>query len=119
MVTTPNLNGGCLSDASAAWAGGVGMAPGANVGDGVAVFGATHGTARKYAGEDNVNPDSLALSAHMMLTHMGWDEAAQMVDRGLAGAVQVKTVPHDLERQMEGADLLETSELGRAIVAGM
>jgi len=119
IITTPNLNGDYLSDACAAQVGGLGMAPGANVGDEVAVFEATHGTAPKYSGMDKVNPGSLVLSAVMMLEHMGWDEAARAIDRGLEAAVQAKTVTYDLERQMEGAKLLKTSEFGQAIVAGM
>jgi isocitrate dehydrogenase len=119
IITTPNLNGDYLSDACAAQVGGLGMAPGANVGDEVAVFEATHGTAPKYAGLDKVNPGSLILSAVMMLEHMGWEEAARAIDRGLEHAVQSKTVTYDLERQMEGATLLKTSEFGEAIVAGM
>ncbi len=93
--------------------------PGANVGDEVAVFEATHGTAPKYADQDKVNPGSLILSAHMMLVHMGWTEAADLLDRGLETAVQAKTVTYDLERQMDGATLLKTSEFGRAIAEGM
>jgi isocitrate dehydrogenase len=119
VITTPNLNGDYISDACAAQVGGLGMAPGANVGDEVAVFEATHGTAPKYAGLDKVNPGSLVLSAHMMLEHLGWTEAAERVDRGLAGAVQAKTVTYDLERQMDGATLLKTSEFGRAIISHM
>ncbi len=119
VLTTPNLNGDYLSDACAAQVGGLGMAPGANVGDEVAVFEATHGTAPKYADQDKVNPGSLILSAVMMLEHMGWDEAARAIDRGLESAIQAKTVTYDLERQMEGAKLLKTSEFGEAIVAGM
>jgi isocitrate dehydrogenase len=119
VVTTPNLNGDFLSDACAAQVGGLGMAPGANIGDEVAVFEATHGTAPKYAGLDKVNPGSLVLSAVMMLEHMGWDEAARAVDRGLEGAVQGKTVTYDLERQMEGAKLLRTSEFAEAIISNM
>ncbi len=95
------------------------MAPGANVGDEVAVFEATHGTAPKYAGMDKVNPGSLILSAVMMLEHMGWDEAARLVDRGLEGAIGAKTVTYDLERQMEGATKVKTSEFGEAIVEHM
>jgi len=119
ILTTPNLNGDYLSDACAAQVGGLGMAPGANVGDEVAVFEATHGTAPKYTGMDKVNPGSLILSAVMMLEYMGWDEAAGAIDRGLEAAVQAKTVTYDLERQMEGATLLKTSEFGRAIIRGM
>jgi isocitrate dehydrogenase len=119
IITTPNLNGDYLSDACAAQVGGLGMAPGANVGDEVAVFEATHGTAPKYTGLDKVNPGSLILSAVMMLEHMGWDEAARAIDRGLERAVQAKTVTYDLERQMDGATLLKTSEFGQAIIGGM
>ncbi|HKK92000.1 MAG TPA: isocitrate/isopropylmalate family dehydrogenase, partial [Longimicrobiales bacterium] len=119
IITTPNLNGDYLSDACAAQVGGLGMAPGANVGDEVAVFEATHGTAPKYTGMDKVNPGSLVLSAVMMLEHMGWEEAARAIDRGLEAAIQAKTVTYDLERQMEGATLLKTSEFGQAIIRGM
>jgi len=119
IITTPNLNGDYLSDACAAQVGGLGMAPGANVGDEVAVFEATHGTAPKYTNLDKVNPGSLILSAVMMLEHMGWEEAARAIDRGLEAAVQAKTVTYDLERQMEGATLLKTSEFGHAIISGM
>jgi len=119
VLTTPNLNGDYLSDACAAQVGGLGMAPGANVGDEVAVFEATHGTAPKYAGQDKVNPGSLILSAAMMLEHMGWNEAAQLVNKGLEGAVGAKTVTYDLERQMKGATKVSTSGFGEAIVRHM
>ena len=119
MIVTPNLNGDYLSDACAAQVGGLGMAPGANVGDAIALFEATHGTAPKYSGQDKVNPGSLILSAVMMLEHMGWDEAARAVDRGLEGAVGAKTVTYDLERQMEGATKVSTSDFGRAIIEHM
>jgi isocitrate dehydrogenase len=119
VLVTPNLNGDYLSDACAAQVGGLGMAPGANVGDEVAVFEATHGTAPKYAGQDKVNPGSLILSAVMMLEHMGWDEAARLIDRGLDGAVGAKTVTYDLERQMEGATLVGTFRFGEEIVLHM
>jgi len=119
VITTPNLNGDYISDACAAQVGGLGMAPGANVGDDVAVFEATHGTAPKYTGMDKVNPGSLILSAVMMLEHMGWDEAARLIDRGLEGAIGAKTVTYDLERQMEGATKVKTSEFGQAIVDHM
>lgn len=119
VIATPNLNGDYLSDACAAQVGGLGMAPGANVGEEAAVFEATHGTAPKYAGQDKVNPSSLILSAVMMLEHMGWDEAAALIVRGLEGAIQAKTVTYDLERQMQGAKLLKTSEFGEAIVHHM
>jgi isocitrate dehydrogenase len=119
ILTTPNLNGDYLSDACAAQVGGLGMAPGANVGDQVAVFEATHGTAPKYAGKDKVNPGSLVLSAVMMLEHMRWNEAAMLVNKGLEGAVGAKTVTYDLERQMEGATMVSTSGFGEAIVRHM
>ena len=95
------------------------MAPGANVGDEVALFEATHGTAPKYTGQDKVNPGSLILSAVMMLEHLGWSEAAEAVDRGVKGAVGAKTVTYDLERQMEDATVLKTSEFGRAVIEHM
>ena len=119
LLITPNLNGDYLSDACAAQVGGLGMAPGANVGDEVALFEATHGTAPKYTGQDKVNPGSLILSAVMMLEHLGWSEAAEAVDRGVKGAVGAKTVTYDLERQMEDATVLKTSEFGRAVIEHM
>ncbi len=119
VLVTPNLNGDYLSDACAAQVGGLGMAPGANVGDEIAVFEATHGTAPKYSDLDKVNPGSLILSAVMMLEHVGWNEAAEAVNRGIEGAIDAKTVTYDLERQMEGATLLKTSEFGQAIIAHM
>jgi isocitrate dehydrogenase len=119
VITTPNLNGDYISDACAAQVGGLGMAPGANVGDEVALFEATHGTAPKYAGMDKVNPSSLILSAHMMLIHMGWDEAADRIQEGIEGAVLARTVTYDLERQMEGATKVSTSEFGEAIIRHM
>ena len=119
VVATPNLNGDYLSDACAAQVGGLGMAPGANVGDSVALFEATHGTAPKYAGLNRVNPGSLILSAAMMLEHLGWDEAARAIDRGLEGAVAARLVTYDLERQMEGATTVSTSRFAETIVAHM
>jgi isocitrate dehydrogenase len=119
VLVTPNLNGDYLSDACAAQVGGLGMAPGANVGDEIALFEATHGTAPKYAGQDKVNPGSLILSAVMMLEHMGWNEAAEAVNRGLAGAIADKTVTYDLERQMAGATKVSTSEFGEAVIRNM
>ena len=119
VVATPNLNGDYLSDAAAAQVGGLGMAPGANVGDTVALFEATHGTAPKYAGRNRVNPGSLILSAAMMLEHLGWDEAARAIDRGMEGAVGARMVTYDLERQMEGATKVSTSRFGETIVAHM
>ena len=119
VVATPNLNGDYLSDACAAQVGGLGMAPGANIGDVVALFEATHGTAPKYAGLNRVNPGSLILSAGMMLEHLGWDEAARAIDRGLEGAVGARMVTYDLERQMDGATKVSTSRFGETIVAHM
>ena len=119
VVATPNLNGDYLSDACAAQVGGLGMAPGANVGDSVALFEATHGTAPKYAGLNKVNPGSLILSAAMMLEHLGWDEAARGIDRGLEGAVAARLVTYDLERQMEDATTVSTSRFAETIVAHM
>ncbi|MDE2794280.1 MAG: isocitrate dehydrogenase (NADP(+)) [Gemmatimonadota bacterium] len=119
VVATPNLNGDYLSDACAAQVGGLGMAPGANVGDSVALFEATHGTAPKYAGLNRVNPGSLILSAAMMLEHLGWDEAARAIDRGLEGAVAAGRVTYDLERQMEGATRVSTLAFAETIVEHM
>ena len=119
VLATPNLNGDYLSDACAAQVGGLGMAPGANIGDEVAVFEATHGTAPKYAGQDKVNPGSLILSAAMMLEHLGWDEAARAVNRGLERAVRARRVTYDLARQMDGAEEVSTSRFGEAVAACM
>jgi isocitrate dehydrogenase len=119
VIATPNLNGDYLSDAAAAQVGGLGMAPGANVGEEVAVFEATHGTAPKYANQDKVNPGSLILSAVMMLEHIGWMEAADMVVTGLEKAIANKTVTYDLERQMKGARLVSTSGFAEEIIRNM
>jgi isocitrate dehydrogenase len=119
VIATTNLNGDYLSDACAAQVGGLGMAPGGNIGDSSAVFEATHGTAPKYAGQDKVNPGSLICSAALMLEHMGWDEAANLIYSGLEGAIEKKLVTYDLERQMEGATLLKCSEFASAIVDNM
>jgi len=119
IIITPNLNGDYISDALAAQVGGIGIAPGANIGDGLALFEATHGTAPKYAGQDKVNPSSLILSARMMFEYMGWHEPAELILKGLKGAVAGKTVTYDLERQMEGAKLLKCSEFARAVVENM
>ena len=115
VIATMNLNGDYISDALAAQVGGLGMAPGANIGDNEAVFEATHGTAPKYAGQDKVNPGSLILSGEMMLRFMGWTEAADRVIRGLEKTIEQKRVTYDLERQMEGATLLKCSEFGQAV----
>jgi isocitrate dehydrogenase len=119
VIATLNLNGDYLSDAAAAQVGGLGMAPGGNIGDGVALFEATHGTAPKYAGQDKVNPSSLILSGVMMLEHMGWDEAADLVVRAMTRTIQKGMVTYDLHRQMEGATKLSTSDFGEAIVENM
>jgi isocitrate dehydrogenase len=119
ILATPNLNGDYLSDAAAAQVGGLGIAPGGNVGDRAAVFEATHGTAPKYAGQDKVNPGSLILSGEMMLRHLGWSEAADLVIRGMERAISAKTVTYDFHRQMEGATLLKTSEFADAVCRQM
>ncbi len=116
ILATPNLNGDYLSDACAAQVGGLGMAPGANMSDEVAFFEATHGTAPKYAGQDKVNPGSLILSGVMMLEHLGWNEAADAVRKGLAAAIAHKIVTYDLARQMDGAREVKCSEFAAAIV---
>jgi len=119
VVVTPNLNGDYLSDACAAQIGGLGMAPGGNIGDGVAVFEATHGTAPKYAGKNMVNPGSLILSAVMMLEYMEWNEPAKMITDALGKTILQKRVTYDLERQMEGATKLSTSQFASAIIENM
>ncbi len=119
VIVTPNLNGDYISDALAAQVGGLGMAPGANIGDDAAIFEATHGTAPKYAHQDKVNPGSLILSGEMMLRFMGWNEAADLIIKGLETTIQQKRVTYDLERQMEGAKLLRCSEFGKAIADNM
>ncbi|HID44640.1 MAG TPA: NADP-dependent isocitrate dehydrogenase [Chromatiaceae bacterium] len=119
VIATLNLNGDYISDALAAQVGGIGIAPGANLSDTVAMFEATHGTAPKYAGQDKVNPGSLILSAEMMLRHMGWTEAADLIIKAMGAAIQKKTVTYDLERLMEGAELLSCSAFGDAMIARM
>ncbi len=119
VIATLNLNGDYISDALAAQVGGIGIAPGANLSDSVAMFEATHGTAPKYAGLDKVNPGSLILSAEMMLRHLGWREAADLVVKGMSGAIQAKTVTYDFERLMEGATLLSCSGFGDAVISQM
>ena len=116
VIATTNLNGDYLSDALAAQVGGLGMAPGSNESDEVAIFEATHGTAPKYANQDRVNPGSLILSGVMMLRHLGWYEAADAIERAIAKTIDQKRVTYDLERLMQGAKLVKTSEFGRAIV---
>ncbi|UVE16080.1 NADP-dependent isocitrate dehydrogenase [Pseudomonas sp. LS44] len=119
VIATLNLNGDYLSDALAAEVGGIGIAPGANLSDTVAMFEATHGTAPKYAGKDQVNPGSLILSAEMMLRHMGWIEAADLIIKGTNGAISAKTVTYDFERLMDGATLLSCSAFGDALISHM
>ncbi|ETK24958.1 MULTISPECIES: NADP-dependent isocitrate dehydrogenase [Pseudomonas] len=119
VIATLNLNGDYLSDALAAEVGGIGIAPGANLSDTVAMFEATHGTAPKYAGKDQVNPGSLILSAEMMLRHMGWTEAADLIIKGTNGAISAKTVTYDFERLMDGAKLVSSSGFGEALISHM
>ena len=119
VVATPNLNGDYISDALAAEVGGLGIAPGGNVGDEAAVFEATHGTAPKYAGLDKINPGSVILSGVMMLEQMGWEEAGKLIISGLEKAIAAKTVTYDLARQMQGATEVSTSGFGDAIIKGM
>jgi len=119
VIATLNLNGDYISDALAAEVGGIGIAPGANIGGSIAVYEATHGTAPKYAGQDKVNPGSIILSAEMMLRDMGWTEAADLIIKGISGAIAAKTVTYDFERLMPGATLLRCSEFGEAIIDKM
>ena len=119
VIATPNLNGDYLSDAIAAEVGGVGIAPGANVGDAVALFEATHGTAPKYTDQDVVNPGSLLFSGVMMLEHIGWQEAADMITHAYEATIRQKIVTYDFARQMEGAKQVKTSEFATAIIANM
>lgn len=119
VIATLNLNGDYLSDALAAQVGGIGIAPGANLSDTVALFEATHGTAPKYTGQDKVNPGSLILSAEMMLRHLGWNEAADLIIQGMEGAIGAKTVTYDFERLMEGAKLMSCSAFGDEIINHM
>ena len=119
VIATPNLNGDYLSDACAAQVGGIGMAPGANIGDHVALFEATHGTAPKYAGKNVSNPSSLILSGCMMFNYLGWNEAADLIFKGLESAIGDRMVTYDLERLMSGATKLSTSEFAQAIIERM
>ena len=121
VLATMNLNGDYISDALAAQVGGIGIAPGANINydTGIAIFEATHGTAPKYAGQDKVNPGSVILSAEMMLRHMGWTNAADLIVKGMEGAISAKTVTYDFERLMNDAKLLKCSEFGDAIISHM
>ncbi|MEW6647943.1 MAG: NADP-dependent isocitrate dehydrogenase [Pseudomonadota bacterium] len=119
VVATLNLNGDYISDALAAQVGGIGIAPGANLSDAVAMFEATHGTAPKYAGQDKVNPGSIILSAEMMLRHLGWSEAADLIVKGMSGAIQARTVTYDFARLMDGAQELSCSAFGEAMIRHM
>jgi isocitrate dehydrogenase len=119
VVAMPNLNGDYMSDAAAAQVGGLGIAPGANIGDEVALFEPTHGSAPKYTGQDKVNPSSLILSGVMMFKYMGWPEAGTIIEDALERTIQAKTVTYDLERLMDGATTLKCSEFGEAIVSNM
>jgi isocitrate dehydrogenase len=119
VIATLNLNGDYISDALAAQVGGIGVAPGANLSNTIAMFEATHGTAPKYAGQDKVNPGSLILSAEMMLRHLGWSEAADLVIKGMDGAIQAKTVTYDFERLMDGAKLVSCSQFGDEMIKHM
>ncbi|MEP7337428.1 MAG: isocitrate dehydrogenase (NADP(+)) [Acidobacteriota bacterium] len=119
VIATPNLNGDYLSDACAAQVGGLGLAPGANIGDAAAVFEATHGTAPKYADKDVINPGSVILSGVMMFEHMGWQEVADLITNGIVKTIDQKRVTYDLERQMEGATKVKTSEFATAIIENM
>ncbi len=119
VIATLNLNGDYVSDALAAEVGGIGIAPGANLSDTVAMFEATHGTAPKYAGKDYVNPGSIILSAEMMLRHLGWTEAADLIIKGMDGAIAAKTVTYDFARLMDGATEIKCSTFGDAMIAKM
>ena len=121
VLATMNLNGDYISDALAAQVGGIGIAPGANINydTGIAIFEATHGTAPKYTGQDKVNPGSIILSAEMMLRHMGWSAAADLIVKGVEGAISSKTVTYDFERLMLDAKLLKCSEFGDAVISHM
>jgi len=119
VLALPNLNGDYMSDALVAQVGGLGLGPGANMGDVMAFFEATHGTAPKYAGQDKVNPGSLILSGCMMFDYLGWQEASRLVVQAMERTIEAKTVTYDLERLMEGAKLLKCSEFGQALIDNM
>jgi isocitrate dehydrogenase len=119
VIATLNLNGDYVSDALAAQVGGIGIAPGANLSDELAVFEATHGTAPKYAGKNQVNPGSVILSAEMMLRHLGWVEAADLILESMAKTIQNKTVTYDLERLMSGAELVSCSGFGDKMIENL
>jgi isocitrate dehydrogenase len=119
VLATPNLNGDYISDACAAQVGGLGIAPGANIGDGYAVFEATHGTAPKYADKDVINPGSVMLSGVMMFRYMGWNEAADLIESGLERTIEQKKVTYDFERLMPGATKVSTSKFADNIIENM
>jgi len=119
VIATPNLNGDYISDAAAAQVGGLGLAPGANIGDYIGLFEATHGTAPKYTGLDKVNPGSVILSGVMMLQYIGWDEAGELIIDAMQKTISQKRVTYDLHRLMEGATKLKCSEFGSAIIENM
>jgi isocitrate dehydrogenase len=119
VIATPNLNGDYISDAAAAQVGGLGIAPGGNVGDGLAVFEATHGTAPKYAGQDKVNPGSVILSGVMLFEYIGWDDVGRLIVKGLENAIKSRRVTYDLARQMPGATEVSTSSFADQIIKGM
>jgi isocitrate dehydrogenase len=119
VIATPNLNGDYLSDACAAQVGGLGMAPGANIGNIIGVFEATHGTAPKYAGKDVINPSSVILSGALMFEYLRWNKVSKLIQKGISKTIKQKRVTYDLERQMKGATLLKTSEFGEAIIENM
>ena len=119
VLATPNLNGDYISDAAAAQVGGLGIAPGANIGDGYAIFEATHGTAPKYADKDVINPGSVILSGVMMLRFLGWNEAADLVEQSMERTIAQKKVTYDFERLMEGATKVKTSEFANYMIENM
>jgi isocitrate dehydrogenase len=119
VLATPNLNGDYISDACAAQVGGLGIAPGGNIGDGYAVFEATHGTAPKYADLDVINPGSVILSGVMMFELLGWNEAARLIEGSLESTIKQKKVTYDFERQMDGATKVKTSEFASHMIANM
>src|SRR5437762_4415366 len=119
VLATPNLNGDYISDACAAQVGGLGIAPGANIGDGYAIFEATHGTAPKYADRDVINPGSVILSGVMMFRFLGWNEAADLIEHGMERTIEQKKVTYDFHRLMEGASKVSTSEFADFIIENM
>jgi isocitrate dehydrogenase len=119
VLATPNLNGDYISDAAAAQVGGLGIAPGANIGDGYAIFEATHGTAPKYADKDVINPGSVILSGVMMFRHLGWNEAADLIEQSMERTIEQKKVTYDFERLMPGATKVKTSEFANAMIENM